>query len=181
MLTIQFGQCGNQLGHELFSKISKDIESRNAGVSVNDNYDYSETTFDRWFTGVTKNEKRTARAILVDTERKVVDKICGKKYANVGWCYSSENKIYQASGGGSGKNWARGYYVKAKDLENGIVEAVRLEIEKTDRLDGFLGLLGCAGGTGSGVGSRILEVLRDEYPTKTILGTFNFNFTVVLL
>lgn len=176
MLTVQFGQCGNQLGNELFGKITSDIESRNAGLSFQANYDYSEASCERWFSGITKDGKRIARAILVDTEKKVVDKILGNQASNASWRYSSRNTICQSHGGGSGNNWAYGYCVKAKELENAFVDAVRSETEKSDRLDGFLGLLGCAGGTGSGVGSGSLELLRDEFATKTILASLILPF-----
>ncbi|XP_043286960.1 tubulin delta chain-like [Venturia canescens] len=170
MLTIQFGQCGNQLGHELFTKIAKDIESKNPGSSYEANYDYCEATCEKWFSGIAKDGNRITRAVLVDTERKVLDKIRDKEQTNCHWRYSRKNEIYQAGGEGSGNNWSYGYFVKAKQLEAEIIEAVRRECERSDHLNGFLGLLGSAGGTGSGVASRVIELLRDEYPTKTTLG-----------
>ncbi|EZA60127.1 hypothetical protein X777_15064 [Ooceraea biroi] len=33
MLTVQFGQCGNQLGHVLFSKVPNDLKSSSISVS----------------------------------------------------------------------------------------------------------------------------------------------------
>lgn len=178
MLTVQLGQCGNQLGHELFTKISKDIESRNPGECYEANYEYSEASCQRWFSGITKDGKRIARAILLDTERKVLDKIREKEQTNSQWRYSRRNEVYQAAGGeGSGNNWAYGYFVKSRQLEAETMEAVRRECEKCDHLDGFVGLLGCAGGTGSGVGSRVTELLRDEYPTKTILAIIVLPFS----
>ncbi|XP_043585555.1 tubulin delta chain-like [Bombus pyrosoma] len=70
MLTIQFGQCGNQLGHTLFSEVSSDLECANTGVSYKANYQYSEDTFNKWFNGISKSNERLARAVLVDTEQK---------------------------------------------------------------------------------------------------------------
>ncbi|XP_043795845.1 tubulin delta chain-like [Apis laboriosa] len=109
MLTIQFGQCGNQLGHTLFSEISTDMECVNTGVSYKTNYQYIEDTFNRWFSGITKSNDRLARAILIDTEQKVINKIYNNK--NNLWTYSTKNVICQA-GGGCANNWAFGYLIK---------------------------------------------------------------------
>ncbi|XP_023708144.1 tubulin delta chain-like [Cryptotermes secundus] len=49
------------------------------------------------------------------------------------------------------------------------MEGVRKEVEKCDRLLATLSLLSSAGGTGSGVGSYLMESYRDEFPTKVLL------------
>ena len=168
MLTIQFGQCGNQLGHNLFSLLSSDVDSRDKTLPRELNYRYSESAFEKWFEGITKEGKRLARAILIDTEQKVVKKIC--KQANSKWTYRSQNLICQA-GGGAANNWAYGYLIKGPQLKEETLEAVRLEAERADRLEGILLLLSSAGGTGSGVGSHFVELLREEFPTKTLIGS----------
>lgn len=168
MLTIQFGQCGNQLGHTLFSEISSDLECTNTGVSYNTNYQYSEETFNKWFSGISKSNERLARAILVDTEQKVINKIYNDK--NTSWMYSTKNVICQAEGG-CANNWAFGYLIKGYELSDVILNCVRQEIEKLDYFDGFLLLLSSAGGTGSGIGSYITKLLRKEYGKRSIVNT----------
>ncbi|XP_054012654.1 tubulin delta chain-like [Hylaeus anthracinus] len=168
MLTIQFGQCGNQLGHTLFSKISSDMECMNTGVSHNTNYRYLEDTFNIWFNGISKQGKHLARAILVDTEQKVINKICNNP-TNL-WTYETKNVICKADGG-CANNWGYGYLIKGYELRETILNSVRLEIERTDHLNGFLLLLSSAGGTGSGIGSNIAQLLREEYKTKPIVTT----------
>lgn len=174
MLTIQFGQCGNQLGHSLFSSLSSDIDSRDKTLPRDLNYRYSESAFERWFEGITKEGKRLARAILIDTEQKVIQKIC--KQTNSKWTYRPQNLICQA-GGGSANNWAYGYLIKGPQLREETLEAVRKEAERADRLGGILLLLSSAGGTGSGVGSHFVELLREEFPTKTLIGSTVLPFT----
>ncbi|XP_029658682.1 tubulin delta chain-like [Formica exsecta] len=174
MLTIQFGQCGNQLGHDLFSKVSTDLESLNTGVSYGANYEYTENTIEKWFDGITERGRHFARAILVDTEEKVVNKIC--KDANASWTYRISNVVCQ-SGGGCANNWAYGYKINSQRLSNIILNITRQEIEKLDRFQGFLLLLSSAGGTGSGIGSRMVEILRDEYETKSIVAAIVLPFS----
>ncbi|CAK9828957.1 Tubulin delta chain [Anthophora retusa] len=168
MLTIQFGQCGNQVGHTLFSKVSSDMECVNTGVSYNANYEYSEDTFNKWFSNISKDNKRLARAVLVDTEQKVIHKVYND--VSPSWMYSTKNVICQ-SGGGCANNWAFGYLIKGYELSDVILNCVRQEVEAMDHFDGFLSFLSSAGGTGSGVGSYITKLLREEYDKKSIVTT----------
>ncbi|XP_066592563.1 tubulin delta chain-like [Prorops nasuta] len=167
MLTLQFGQCGNQLGRVLFSKLSEDIDyCTSTGVSYDVNYQYINDSVNKWFGRVTKNNRHLAKAILVDTEEKVINQLC-YNFEN-SWAYCSKNIVCEA-GSGSANNWAYGHLVKGQQLSDLVMNCVRLEIEQMDQLDGFLSLLSCAGGTGSGIGSYILDVLREEYRKKTII------------
>ncbi|XP_014487107.1 PREDICTED: tubulin delta chain-like [Dinoponera quadriceps] len=176
MLTIQFGQCGNQLGYNLLSKVSADLRSPNTGVSYGVNYEYAENTIEKWFDGIAEDDRCFARAILVDTEEKVVNKI--RKETTASWLYRSSNIICKCGdNGGSANNWAYGYCINSEQLSNAILNATRQQIEKLDRVQGFLLLLSSAGGTGSGVGSRMIELLREEYATKTIVATIVLPFT----
>ncbi|XP_011495717.1 PREDICTED: tubulin delta chain-like [Ceratosolen solmsi marchali] len=168
MLTIQFGQCGNQIGHSLFQHVSNDLDSTDTGISKQANSAYIEESFENWFTSLNKDGKRLARAILVDTEHKVVNKVCSKS-SNC-WTYRSQNLICQA-GGGSANNWAYGSLIKGPQLKDEILDITRREIEKTDCFNGILLLLSSAGGTGSGVGSFTAELLRNEFPNKSIVAS----------
>ena len=54
--------------------------------------------------------------------------------------------------------------------ENNIIleltqDLVRKEIEKVDNYLGTMVLMSMAGGTGSGLGSRFMQMMRDEYPS----------------
>ena len=65
---------------------------------------------------------------------------------------------------GSANNWAFGYYRQGQALGECALEMLRREAEECDRMSGLLFLQSLAGGTGSGAGSRISEMVRDEYP-----------------
>lgn len=171
---MQFGQCGNQLGHELFSKVRDDVENSSTGLPYAANYQYTEETVDRWFGGLTKHGQHLARAILVDTEEKVVRRVCSD--ASTSWSYRPSNIVCR-SGGGSANNWAYGYVVNGRRLASNVLDVMRKEIEKVDRFQGFLLLLSSAGGTGSGIGSRMLELVREEFETKPIVATVVLPFT----
>jgi tubulin delta len=160
VLTLQFGQCGNQIGHHLFSLISQDLKHSNSC--------YSSESTERWFR-IEPDGTSVARALLVDTEQKAIAEINKKQWAaDSVWKYDKRN-IIAHSDGGTGNNWAYGHVKKGPELKEMIMESVRKEVERCDTLCATLNLLSCAGGTGSGVGSYIVEAYRDEYPTKTIL------------
>ena len=70
---------------------------------------------------------------------------------------------------GAGNNWADGFYSHGSQAVEPVMEMVRREAEKCDSLAGFLTLMSVAGGTGSGVGTRLTQALRDEYPQVFLL------------
>lgn len=79
------------------------------------------------------------------------------------WEYDSSS-VYKGRKG-SGNNWAYGFYQHGPLAREGILNAIQREAEKCDYLDGFLVLMSVAGGTGSGMGTYVTQLLRDEYPT----------------
>lgn len=82
--------------------------------------------------------------------------------------YPGINVIKNSSG--RGNNWALGYnidYKEHKQEKNITVESfekINRFIERCDFLEGFLFIHSLNGGTGSGVSSRLIELLKDSYP-----------------
>ena len=70
-------------------------------------------------------------------------------------------------GGGAGNNWAFGYSEGARVRED-ILDMIDREADTSDNLEGFMLLHSIAGGTGSGLGSYLLEQLNDHYPKKLV-------------
>jgi len=67
VVTVQIGQCGNQIGSQFFSTVASDLKSSpNARLFS----DYEDECVDRFFS-VDERGKWTARAVMVDTEPKV--------------------------------------------------------------------------------------------------------------
>jgi len=81
--------------------------------------------------------------------------------------YNPENIFLSEHGGGAGNNWASGYGQADKSIED-IMEMVDREADGSDSLEGFVVCHSIAGGTGSGMGSRLLEELNSQYPKKLI-------------
>ena len=81
--------------------------------------------------------------------------------------YNPENVYLAKDGGGAGNNWASGYSQGAKLYEE-VFDIIDREADGSDSLEGFVLTHSIAGGTGSGMGSYILEKLADRYPKKLV-------------
>ncbi|GFR71027.1 tubulin delta chain, partial [Elysia marginata] len=172
--SVDLGQCGNQVGGQFFSTIAEDISTRSTGVSPKENKDYVDTSLETFFTQSESDRSRDgypalpkARAILVDMESKAVSQTMHKAKKSGKWAYSESQGFSQKRG--SGNNWANGFCIHGPNSEESVMNLVRKEVEKCDRLSGFMSLLSLAGGTGSGVGAFVTQSLRDEYPHSFIL------------
>lgn len=161
-ICLQFGQCGNQLGSELFSLIHEDITNSICKHPNLINDSYTNISLDSWFSR--ENNTLQARAILIDTEEKVVKEI----HNHSNWCYNPDNVIIDNSGG-SANNWAVGYNLKGPQILDQALEALRKECEKCDRLEGFLTINSSAGGSGSGICSYFTQQVQNEFSNKTFI------------
>ena len=86
-----------------------------------------------------------ARSILIDMENKVVNKLLNKPSdLNFNWKYSQHNSYTRKKG--SGNNWSYGYCINGPKSEEKIMEIIRREVEKADRLSAFLVCGSLAGG-----------------------------------
>ncbi|KAF2898071.1 hypothetical protein ILUMI_08114 [Ignelater luminosus] len=171
VVTLQFGQCGNQVGQALFLDLYNDIKGDTNKISVGkrSNIEYASEAANKWF-HINKSGEWEARSILIDTENKVTALANKNNKNNNNVPYKFKNIVAKCHGGAA-NNWAYGYSCKSQLLMADIIEGVRKETEKCDFVSSIFSILSSAGGTGSGVGSRTMEVLRDEYPNKTMLNT----------
>lgn len=110
-----------------------------------------------------------ARCVAVDTEPKVVQRAQQLTNASGASIFRKRSVAFEQSG--RGNNWAMGFYGRGgtKMLDR-VLELVRHDAERHDSMQQILMLHSVAGGTGSGLGSRLIMELRDQYPEAT-LGT----------
>ncbi|KAK2950691.1 putative Tubulin gamma-1 chain [Blattamonas nauphoetae] len=165
IITLQVGQCGNQIGKEFWTKmsaehgISKEGVVEHPEVQANDRKDV--------FFYQADDDRYVPRSILVDLEGTVLDTI---RTSEMGRFYNSENFFMPETsreGGGAGNLWSSGYD-QAGESHTGLFENIDREAEGCDSLEGFILCHSLAGGTGSGYGSYLLEKLRERYPDKLI-------------
>ncbi|EAW07490.1 gamma-tubulin mipA [Aspergillus clavatus NRRL 1] len=104
------------------------------------------------------------RAILLDLEPRVLHSIQSGPYKNI---YNPENFFIGQQGIGAGNNWGAGY-AAGEVVQEEVFDMIDREADGSDSLEGFMFLHSIAGGTGSGLGSFILERMNDRFPKKLI-------------
>jgi tubulin alpha len=108
--------------------------------------------------------KHVPRAVYVDLEPTVCDEVRSGTYRQL---YHPEQII-------SGKedaanNYARGHYTIGKEIVDLVLDRIRKLADNCTGLQGFLVFHATGGGTGSGLGSLLLERLSVDYGRKSKL------------
>lgn len=162
IITLQLGQCGNQIGFEFWKKLCCEHGINPEGVLE----DFATEGTDRKdvFFYQADDNHYIPRAVLLDLEPRVINSIMNSPYAKL---YNSENVYLSKHGGGAGNNWASGFSQGSK-LHEDVMDIIDREADGSDSLEGFVLCHSIAGGTGSGMGSYMLEALNDKFPKKLI-------------
>ncbi|KAH0946249.1 hypothetical protein HN011_005700 [Eciton burchellii] len=162
MITLQLGQCGNQIGFEFWKRLCAEHGISPEGILE----DYAIEGTDRKdvFFYQSDDEHYIPRAVLLDLEPRVIHTIMNSPYSKL---YNPENIYLSKHGGGAGNNWASGYH-QGEKLQEEIFDILDREADGSDSLEGFVLCHSIAGGTGSGMGSFMLESLADRFPKKLI-------------
>ena len=153
-MTIQVGQCGNQIGAQFWDLLLKEHEKT-------PDSDESLSAFFRFSPrGSNSNEMdMKARALLIDME-------CGPLQETMrsplGSLFDTTQFVMDVSG--SGNNFAHGHYMYGPKYRAAFEEGLRKNVEHCDSLQTFLVTHSLGGGTGSGVGSYVVGLLEDLYP-----------------
>ncbi|EQK99809.1 Tubulin [Ophiocordyceps sinensis CO18] len=162
IITIQAGQCGNSIGSQFWQQLCQEH-----GISQDGNLeDFATEGGDRKdvFYYQSDDTRYIPRAILIDLEPRVINGIQTGPYRNI---YNPENFYVGKNGMGAANNWGDGYQSGEAVYED-IMEMIDREADGSDSLEGFMMLHSIAGGTGSGLGSFLLERLNDRFPKKII-------------
>ncbi|KAJ8970654.1 hypothetical protein NQ317_016867 [Molorchus minor] len=144
MITLQLGQCGNQIGFEFWKRLCAEHGINPEGILE----DYATEGIDRKdvFFYQADDEHYIPRSVLLDLEPRVINTILNSPYSKL---YNKENVFLSKNGGGAGNNWASGFS-QGEKLNEEIFDIIDREAE------------------GSGMGSNILEKLSDRFPKKLV-------------
>lgn len=171
IITIQIGQCGNQLGPAFFHILSNEL--------YKNSHFYNQMPWNLFFYNLPSqplpiaryqqftfiiflNTQNTIRSILIDMEPSVVKSAVLNQYKIYSkFKYDEQSSIIDHSG--SGNNWATGYNYYGPRYHSKILAKIRRQMEMCDYFGGFLIMHSMAGGTGSGLGSYTTEILKNEY------------------
>ncbi|CZS98577.1 probable tubulin gamma chain [Rhynchosporium agropyri] len=178
IITVQAGQCGNSIGSQFWQQLCQEH-----GISQDGNLeDFATEGGDRKdvFFYQSDDTRYIPRAILIDLEPRVLNGIQTGPYKNI---YNPENFFVGKNGVGAANNWGDGYQT-GELVHEDVMEMIDREadgsdslevgklndlaVAETDGVKGFMMLHSIAGGTGSGLGSFLLERLNDRFPKKII-------------
>ncbi|XP_076433740.1 tubulin delta chain isoform X3 [Peromyscus maniculatus bairdii] len=160
IVTVQLGQCGNQIGFEVFDTLFRDSHCSQGLCSKRENEAYQASCSERFFREE-ENGVPVARAVLVDMEPKAINQTLSRAAQAGRWKYGQHACFCQRQG--SGNNWAYGYSVHGPKHEEPMMDLIQKEVEKCDSLSGFFIIMSMAGGTGSGLGAFLTQKLQDQY------------------
>ena len=181
---LQIGQCGNQVGTKFWEIISDEhgidadgkfhgessMQAERLGVywdnpdnsfSLRDIQRKSSRIHSSYVLEEAANTTWVPRAILADLEPGTMDAV---RAGPLGRVFRPDNFVFGSSG--AGNNWAKGYYTEGAELVDALMDCTRREAENCDCLQGFQLVHALGGGTGSGLGSLLINRIREEYPDK---------------
>lgn len=195
IITLQVGQCGNQIGGEFWKQLclehgilpngtlrdDVDVGFGNSGgyarhhhhhqssfshSGTNNHHNHHNNVDDRKdvFFYQADDEHYIPRALMIDLEPRVVNKIASGPYRDL---FNPENAFIASDGGGAGNNWASGFRQGEEHAEQ-VLDMIDRESDNSDSLEGFVVCHSIAGGTGSGMGSYLLERLKDHFPKRLV-------------
>eukprot|EP00753_Platysulcus_tardus_P018989 PLAT7039.8.p1 GENE.PLAT7039.8~~PLAT7039.8.p1 ORF type:complete len:514 (+),score=205.42 PLAT7039.8:8-1549(+) len=180
LITVQVGQCGNQIGCRFWELALAEHSS-----GKRRRYDEAMSSFFRNFgrdgdaageegklddiirspslrelpVGSRVGSTVRARAVCVDMEEGPVSELLA---GPLGGLFDDAQYITDVSG--SGNNWAHGHAVYGPQYREALCDSLRLQLEAAHSPQSFFLMHSLGGGTGSGLGSYILAMMQDEWP-----------------
>lgn len=113
--------------------------------------------------GENANDSYVPRAVLVDLEPSVIENV----RTQLGSLVHPANLIARTEGAGG--NFAIGYLGEGKEVLGEVMQRVGAEVERCDNVGGIIVIHATGGGTGSGLGSLVIETLKSVYPEHPVL------------
>ncbi|ETO29268.1 beta-tubulin [Reticulomyxa filosa] len=187
IIHLQVGQCGNQIGNVFWESICKDHQLSESGSLISDpetskNKLRLQTEKMSVYFAESSDNKYVPRAIMLDTDPGPLEVV---KAGRIGKMFNPDNYVAGASSvlGGYG----RSYLTESSQIIEEYTEVLQKELEvksqkkkkrvKTEKKrkggevqlcdspQGFQVMHSLGGSTGSGLGTLLLEHLRNNYPT----------------
>lgn len=176
IITVQMGQCGNQLGTQFWDTIFQEHHVNPSSGMYNANKDDEVKSMDNMeedmgranvYLNSTKGKQGEdvwgPRTLCVDLDSSTLDNV---RASSMGARFTLDNFISGPSS--SGSNFGAGHYLAGSEMIDVMMDRIRVEVEACDCPSGFQLLHSIGGGTGSGLGTFLLIRMRDMYPDRLI-------------
>ena len=165
IISIHVGQAGIQLGNSCWELFCLEHGIQPNGLIPSDKVIEGENNTFNTFFSENKDGKHIPRAILLDLESTVIDEVRTGTYRQL---FNPEQLINGKED--AGNNYARGHYTIGKEIIYLCLDRIRKLADNCEDLQGFLIFHSVGGGTGSGLGSLLLERLSVDYGKKSKIG-----------
>jgi tubulin alpha len=165
VVCLHIGQAGVQMGESCWELFCLEHGIQPDGMMPSDKTIGAEDDAFNTFFSETGSGQHVPRALMLDLEPTVVDEVRTGVYRQL---YHPQQLI-------SGKEdaasvYARGHYTIGKEIVDVALDRVRKLADACSGLQGFMIFHSVGGGTGSGLGSLLLERLSVEYGKKPKFG-----------
>jgi len=161
IIHLQVGQCGNQIGSNFWRRICEEHSVDVSNGKYSGDCDILLEKINVYFDETSKGGRYVPRSLLVDLEPMVLDSV---KCGTLGNLFKPDNFI--AGKSGAGNNFAKGFYTEGAELVQEVMDRLRREAERCDCLQGFQIAHSLGGGTGSGMGTLLLQKIREDFPDR---------------
>ncbi|GKT36708.1 putative multi-domain containing protein [Aduncisulcus paluster] len=173
-IIVQVGQCGNQLGCDFWRQCLIEQAFHPQGESLSTFFHNTSDVIegahlkikDGYYgsSGGDKVRKLKARAVLIDMEEGVLNRLLQGPLQDL---FTADYRLDDVTGSGSGNNWACGYVEYGEKHARSIEDHLRKQLDLCDSPQSVFLLHSLGGGTGSGLGVRVLECVKDLFPELT--------------
>lgn len=150
--------CTNGNFDEPMSTFFRNVDARSAGASssLEASIPFTRDQAGRRFSRLASLR---ANAVLIDTEEGVVRQL---QSSSIGELFAPQTRITDVSG--AGNNWAHGFAVYGPAHEERLHDVLQTALEPCESPQGFAFLHSLGGGTGSGLGTFLMQACSDWYP-----------------
>lgn len=165
IITVHLGQAGIQVGNSCWELFATEHGIQPDGTMTKKKKDNEASTL----FAETREGRFVPRSVMVDLEPSVIDTVKSGKYSKL---YNPSNLLSGSQD--AANNFARGHYTVGKDMVDKVMDRIRKLSDQCDSLQGFMIFNSVGGGTGSGLGSLVMERLATDHGKKKC----KFGFTV---
>ena len=126
IITLQVGQCGNQIGSEFWKQLCAEHGISPDGTLqefANNGDDRKDVFFYQ-----ADDDHFIPRNLMLDLEPRVIHSIQSSAYRNL---YNQENYFIAKDGGGAGNNWASGFR-QGSENEDQVLEMIDREMQQNE-------------------------------------------------
>ncbi|CAF1569525.1 unnamed protein product [Rotaria magnacalcarata] len=161
IITVQVGQAGNCIG-ERFWKLACEEHGIDSCGSYHGESDLQLERINVYFNEI-RNQRYVPRSVFVDLDQMSINKIRNSTYKNL---FNPELLINGKMS--ASNNFAKGFFTEGAEILPELMDTIRRVAEECDLVHGFQFLHSISGGAGGGLGSLLIDNIRQEYLDRII-------------